>query len=151
MLQDSELKTDFWMTDIEKQLCQYVRYEKLIPRLQEKLIELKGTLQVVTGPEWTAYQDEIHQMLAHTIDFQILYLEECLQRYLQFRQQLESAIKVEFEEPRYKNFITLYWGSTLPKSEARDLVMHRLQLSQTTFYRWRKAIISKMALRLTAL
>ena len=114
MLQDSELKTDFWMTDIEKQLCQYVRYEKLIPRLQEKLIELKGTLQIVTGPEWTAYQDEIHQMLAHTIDLQILYVEECLQRYLKFRRQLESAIKVEFEEPRYEKFIILYWEVGIP-------------------------------------
>lgn len=151
MNQTSDIQTEWWTSDIEKHLGQYVQYEWIIPKLQERLLELKGARRVVNGPEWAAYRDERHQIMARTMDLQILYLEECLKKYLGFRLHVEWVIEVELKEPRYRMFITLYWGSTLPKSEARDLVMHRLQLSQTTFYRWRKAIISKMALRLTAL
>ena len=79
------------------------------------------------------YQDEKQQVLTRTIDLQILYLEECQQKYLRVRKNVETAIEVELKKPRYRKFINLYWGSGLSKAEARKLVMQELELSQTTF------------------
>lgn len=146
MCQTSEVQTEWWRSRADQHLYQYVKYEGLIPRLQEKLLELKGAREIVNGSEWTAYQDETHSVLTHTIDLQILYVEECLKKYLGVRQDVETIFAVELKDPKYRMFINLYWGSRLARAEARNLVMKKLNLSQTTFYRWRKAILSKIEL-----
>jgi isochorismate hydrolase len=145
MYQTPDTQTDRWDSDLDKHLYQYTHYEKIIPKIQERLLELKGERQIMNGSEWRAYQDEKQQVLTRTIDLQILYLEECQQKYLRVRKNVETAIEVELKKPRYRKFINLYWGSGLSKAEARKLVMQELELSQTTFYRWRKAILSKFA------
>jgi|GEM_PF-4210508 len=146
MCQTSEVRTEWWRSRADKHLYQYVKYEGLIPRLQEKLLELKGAREIINGSEWTAYQDETHSVLTQTIDLQILYVEECLKKYLRVRRNVETIFAAELKDPKYRMFINLYWGSRLARSEARNLVMKKLNLSQTTFYRWRKAILSKIEL-----
>lgn len=145
MYQTPDTSTKRCNSDPEKHLYQYVHYEKVIPKLQERLLELKGERQVLNGSEWVAYQDEKQQVLTRTIDLQILYLEECQKKYLGVRKNVETAIEAELKKPHYRRFINVYWGSGLPKNEAKKLVMQELNLSPTTFYRWRKAILSKMA------
>lgn len=145
MNQTSDARTERWSSDADKELYQYVQYEGIIPRLQERLLELNGLREIVNGSEWTAYQDEQHHTLSNTIDLQILYLEDCLNKYLRAQRDVETVIATELKDPKYRMFINLYWGSRLAKEEARSLVMQKMNLSQTTFYRWRKAILSKLA------
>lgn len=145
MNQTLDTRTEWWSSDADKELYQYVQYEGIVPRLQERLLELKGLREIVSDSEWTVYQDEQHHTLIDTIDLQILYLEDCLNKYLRARQDVETVIATELKDPKYRMFINLYWGSRLAKDEARSLVMQKMNLSQTTFYRWRKAILSKLA------
>lgn len=145
MNQTSDARTEWWSSDADKELYQYVQYEGIVPRLQERLLELKGLREIVSDSEWTVYQDEQHHTLIDTIDLQILYLEDCLNKYLRARRDVETVIATELKDPKYRMFINLYWGSRLAKDEARSLVMQKMNLSQTTFYRWRKAILSKLA------
>ena len=145
MYRTLDTRTEWWSHNLDKHLYQYVCYECIIPKLQERLLELKGAREIVNSPKFTSCQDERHQLMVRTIDLQILYLEEFLIKYLGFRKNVESAIEVELKKPKYREFINLYWGSRLAKAEARNLVIQVLNLSQTTFYRWRKTILSKMA------
>lgn len=145
MYQTPDIRSEWWSSNADRHLYQYVQYEGLISRMQERLLELKGVREVLNGSEWTAYQDERNSILAHTVDLQILYLEECLKEYWKAKRDVETVIAAELKDPKYRMFINLYWGSRLARAEARNLVMKKLNLSQATFYRWRKAILSKIA------
>lgn len=131
--------------DLNRHLSQYVQCEKKIPKLQERLGELKGARRIVNGSPEDSGWDEGQWIKARTIDLQILYLEECLKNCLMVKDNVESAIAAELNQPRYRRFIGLYWGGSLNKTEARKLVMGELNLSKTTFYRWRRSILSKIA------
>jgi len=140
-----------WEKQADQDLYRYYSIDKAIERQALHLIELqmranegRRTTTIYENREGRGNRQ--HSQWEERIVQEILETEERLEYYRRFKRVMKSAIHtVSQKNPYWQRFIELYWGSHLPKTSARRLVIKELYISRRTFYAWRQGIITKMA------
>jgi len=147
LIEVTGLKRQDWEVKTDRDLYRYAQYGYAIKRQLIRLEELREGRRLIavyerregqkTAPSSSAVEEKIVQ--------EILEIEKRIKFYQEFRETIELAIDYAWQDREHKKFIELYWWSGLPKTQARNLVMHEMFLSRRTFYRWREEILFRMA------
>lgn len=141
-----KLKRPDWEVETDKDLYRYAQYGYAIKRQLMRLEELREGRRLVAKYEKMEGQRVSLSVTAEEkIVQEILEIEKRIKFYQEFRETIELAIDYAWQDREHKKFIELYWWSGLPKTQARNLVMHEMFLSRRTFYRWREEILFRMA------
>lgn len=135
-----------WEVETDRDLYRYAQYGHAIRRQLMRLEELREGRRLVARYVRMEGQKVLSSAPAEEkIVQEILELEKRIKFYREFRETIELAIDYAWQDREHKRFIELYWWSGLPKTQARNLVMHEMFLSRRTFYRWREEILFRMA------
>ena len=135
-----------WEVETDRDLYRYAQYGYAIKRQLMRLEELREGRRLAAKYEKMEGQRVSLSVTAEEkIVQEILEIEKRIKFYQEFRETIELAIDYAWQDREHKKFIELYWWSGLPKTQARNLVMHEMFLSRRTFYRWREEILFRMA------